>query len=95
MDTTEDVRPARKASTAKTVLFFVVILLLLMALVMVVRSLSDSGGLDSTDTSTTTNKGSADTARDPVKQESGATGDKNASPSGTGPGSSNSLLGQP
>jgi hypothetical protein len=92
MEDTEPAAPVRKASTAKTVLFTVLILLALVLIGWGLHNLSDPDDFSGPDKNPAKEQ-RTDASPDPVKTDTGANGDTNASPSGTGPGSSNSLLG--
>lgn len=93
MEEPETTIHTQKASPTKTVLFIVLILLTLALIGWALHRLNHlndiSGGNSPAPQQHT------DANPDPVKSDTGSTGDTDTSPSGTGPGSDNSIVGPP
>lgn len=83
----------RKASKTKTIAFLAILAALLLVGLVIIQAISSSG------TDDMMNNGvmpptSQDQTADPVKDSTGPNSDTMPSPTGTGPGSDNSLLSQ-
>jgi hypothetical protein len=94
MEETEPTIPAKKASPTKTILFAVLILLALALIAWGLHNIATSNDLGAPDTNPAKQQ-QTDSSPDPVKSDAGSSGDTNTSPSGTGPGSDNSIVGPP
>jgi hypothetical protein len=94
MEESASARPTGKASKLKTFLFIIVVLIAIAGAVLIVRDLSDNKVLNGPNEPATSQPQKSNSATDPRIQQNAPTGATEPSPSATGPGSNNSIVGQ-